>query len=276
MIVSPFTPLCFDAVSKDGILSDYIQTFSTSDRLLLQLIGRPAERTGCVARVIDALTETAIFDVVFNEWEINEETLLLFSSMSFSPGFYRIVITGIGASDVFRVTDDAAELDETCLIQYSMKDNRRRRDAVFFIDGMHYFFDFRVPGGFRDRDWSFGVESEQFVTQYSDIVQLYNLDSTQRKFTLGTSVGVPVWFGQMLNRLLVCNYVYFDGVRYARKESNVPELAVQLDGVNSFVFTQTLQQVHNLDPVIESRNHMILRRVTGVSMRSADSKLRTI
>ena len=40
----------------------------------------------------------------------------------------------------FKVTDDECELSETSLIQYSMKDNKQRLDAVWWIDGMQYFF----------------------------------------------------------------------------------------------------------------------------------------
>ncbi len=35
---------------------------------------------------------------------------------------------------------------------------------------------------------------------------------------MGGQEGVPVHFAEMLNRLLTRSYVYFDGVRYARKD----------------------------------------------------------
>ena len=142
-----------------------------------------------------------------------------------------------------------------------MKNNRQRKDAVFFIDGMQRFFDFRVPGGFKDSNWAFSVEGEQFVTDDADIVQLYGLESTQKKFTLGNSDGCPIWFAELLNRLLCCTYVYFDGERYARKDTAVPEMTVLLDGVNSFVFTQNLQKVVNIDPNLTLEHQAIMRRV---------------
>ena len=37
------------------------------------------------------------------------------------------------------ITNDPAELAKTTLIQYAMKDNKQRQDAVFIIDGMRYF-----------------------------------------------------------------------------------------------------------------------------------------
>jgi hypothetical protein len=208
---------------------------------------------------------------VWNEWAINDTTYLRFTTLRLTEGIYSVSIDGIGYSEPFRVTSDECVLSDTTLIQYSMKNNRQRTDAVFFVDGMQHFFDFRVPGGFKDSNWTFGVDSEQFVTQLADISQLYALDSTQKKFTMGTAEGCPVWFAQLLNRVLCCNYVYFDGVRYARKESGVPELAAVMDGVNSFVFTQQLQEVVNLDPDVEVRNQAAMRRSDDTTYRVTET-----
>lgn len=261
MIVSPFTPLFFIVRKSDGIDSEYIQTFSTSDQILIELIGEN-DWTG-KSHIVDEITGEYLFDIIFSTWVVNNMTTLRFTSLSLTPGFYSVEIDGLGKSLPFKVTDDKNELLKTVLIQYSMHNNRQREDALFFIDNMQYFFDFRVPGGFKDSNWSFSVESEQFVTDKSDIMQLYAMESTQHKFTLGTSQGCPIWFAEMLNRILCCTYVYFDGVRYARKESGVPEINVQLEGINSFVFTQNLQKVVNLNPIIEQQNHLVMRRVGG-------------
>lgn len=269
MIVSPFTPLFFINRKADGIDSEYIQTFATTDQILLQLIG--PRNTTVLAQVMSEPDGAVLYQIQFNVWDISGTVTLRFTTISLSPGYYSVNIMGVGRSEVFRVTDDPLILDKTTLIQYSMKNNRQRQDAVFFIDGMQYFFDFRVPGGFKDSNWTFGVESEQFVTPYSDISQLFGLESTQKRFTLGGSMGVPVWFGEMLNRILICSHVYFDGVKYSRKEANVPELTVQLEGVNSFVFNQTLQQSTNLDPVIEQQNQAIIRRVDADKYRTISS-----
>lgn len=271
MIISPFTPLFFLNRKTDGKDSDYIQTFATKDRILLQLIGEKDYTP--VVTVINACDGSLVYSPVLSTWDINSETRLYFVEISLSPGCYSVYIPAFGYCEPFKVSSDERELSETTLIQYSMQSNRQRNDAVFFIDGMQYFFDFRVPGGFKDSNWSFGVESEQFVTQQSDIVQLYGLESTQKRFTLGNSQGVPVWFGEMLNRLLVCSHVYFDGVKYCRKESNVPELTVVQEGVNSFVFNQMLQQSVNLDPVVESINQACLRRVDDNDFRLVTTRI---
>ena len=178
MILSPFTPLFFPSAKADGIESAYIQTFAPADKILIELLG-PKVWQGFAA--VHGLNGSASFQILFNTWDITESTRLRFAALSLSPGFYQVSISGIGRSAVFRVTDDADILDNTTLIQYSNKDNRGRHDVVPWIDGMQHFFDFRVPGGFKDSNWTFGVESEQFVTEDSDIIQLYGMESTQMK-----------------------------------------------------------------------------------------------
>lgn len=259
MILSPFTPLFFTHHKRDGIESKYMQTFAPTDEILIELIG--AQVWPGVARVYVEPKHELLYQIEWNTWAINSATKLRFTSLCLSPGYYSIEITGFGRSNTFRVTDDPLVLENTTLIQYSMKNNRQRKDAVFFIDGMQRFFDFRVPGGFKDSNWAFSVEGEQFVTDDADIVQLYGLESTQKKFTLGNSDGCPIWFAELLNRLLCCTYVYFDGERYARKDTAVPEMTVLLDGVNSFVFTQNLQKVVNIDPHLTLEHQAIMRRV---------------
>lgn len=271
MIVSPFTPIFFDTRKTDGIESDYIQTFSTTDRILLQILGKPSDDP--VVFVLERPSGKSLYRISFNQWAISSKLTLFFAEICLSPGYYNIYFNNYGYSEVFRVTDNQNVLANTTLIQYSMKNNRQRNDTIFFIDGMQYFFDFRVPGGFKDSSWTFGVESEQFVTPSGDISQLFGLATTQKKFTLGGSIGVPVHFAEMLNLILTCSHVYFDGVKYSRKETNVPEMTVQLDGLNSFVFTQMLQQSVNLDPVIEQNNHVAMRRVDSTNYRSTSSTL---
>lgn len=267
MILSPFTPLFFPSAKADGIESAYIQTFAPTDKIFIELIG---EKTWDGEAFVVGLNGSASFQIHFNTWDINETTRLRFAALSLSPGFYTVSISGIGRSAVFRVTDDADILDSTTLIQYSNKDNRNRHDVISWVDGMQYFFDFRVPGGFKDSNWTFGVESEQFVTEDSDIIQLYGMESTQMKFTLGTSEGCPVWFAELLNRLLTCDYVYFDGVRFARKEASVPEANAVMDGLNSFVFTQNLQKVVNIDPKLTLKHQAIMRRIDNTDYRAVN------
>ena len=69
------------------------------------------------------------------------------------------------------------------------------------------------------------------------------------------------------NRVLCCNYVYFDGVRYTRKESNVPELNQQIEGLKSLVVNQILQKVRTLNPALEWSNQLAMRCVQSGAYR---------
>jgi len=260
MLISPFTPLFFRQNNKNvGLPSRYTQLFAPTDIILIEIISTAEQRpTG----VITNIHTNKSYEIVWNYWDINDNQRIYFATISgLTEGCYSVSIEDIGECEPFRITTDSQELSHTTLIQYSNKDNRQRLDTVFHIDKMQYFFDFRVPGGFQDSGWTFGVENEQFVTELSDIIELYAMDSTQQTFTLGTNIGCPVWYAELLNRILCCNYIYFDGVRYARKDASVPEMTIQMEGLNSFVFKQLLQKVNNIDPNIENKNKTIIRRV---------------
>lgn len=277
MILSPFCPIFFEPrKGRNGAPSAYVQTFAPTDKIQLQLIGVSGE-TAPVTTVYDACTDSARHAVEWSTWDMNGTDLLHFATISgLSNGCYYIVMEGVGISEPFRVTDNVNELNQTTLIQYAMKDNRQRDDAVFLIDSMPTFFDFRVPGGFKDSGWQFGVENEQFVTDDANIVELFGMESVAKTFTMGEGDGVPIWFGELLNRLLTCHYVYFDGVRYARKDSNVPELATQDETLNSFIITQVVQKVTLLDAAVETANHVAIRRTDSTYYRGADNNTNRI
>lgn len=259
MIISPFTPLFFDLHKSDGIESRYLQVFAPTDKILIQIIRTVSEQEP-VATLQNHLTGLTQ-QISWNTWQMNEADVIDFHEITgLTNGIYSITING-KQSRYFKITSSSKELENTTLIQYSMTNNKQRRDVVTWIDGMQYFFDFRVPGGFQDSGWSFGVDNEQFITHYADIIELYASDTTIKTFTLGSNIGCPVWFAELLNRLLCCNYVYFDGVRYARKDSSVPEMTIQMEGLNSFVFKQMIQRVNNINPTIETANQAKIRRV---------------
>lgn len=273
MILSPFSPIFFQPrKGRNGIPSYYVQTFAPTDKIQLQLIGVSGD-TPPTTKVFNYCTGSELYTIEWSSWDMNGTDLLYFSTIhGLSNGYYYIVMEGVGISEPFKVTDYEPELNQTTLIQYAMKDNRQRDDAVFLVDNMPTFFDFRVPGGFKDGGWQFGVENEQFVTDDANIVELFGMESVAKTFTMGEGDGVPIWFGELLNRLLTCTYVYFDGVRYARKEGNVPEVSAQDELLNSFIITQVVQKVTLLDPVIEAANHVAIRRVDEDYYRKLDSE----
>ena len=263
MKISPFTPLHFSEANRsDGMPSRFIQLWAPTDQILVEVIASVGD-TAPPASLNDAHTGSVIGSVECNEWKMNADKVVFFTVLTgMSVGHYRLTVGSL-TSEEFRVTDDANLLSRTTLVQYRFKDNRQREDVVSVIDFMPYFFDFRVPGGFKDSGWQFGVSNEQFTTQREDLVELFANDYTSKTFTMGNSIGVPVWYGEMLNRLLCCSYVYFNGDRYVRNDTEVPNINVLVEGLDSFVFTQILRKAQVIDPTIEELNQISIRRVIG-------------
>lgn len=261
MKISPFTPLHFSEANRsDGMPSRFIQLWAPTDQILVEVIASAGD-TAPSASLNDAHTDSVIGSIEWNEWKMNAEKVVFFTVLTgLSVGHYRLTVGSL-TSEEFRVTDDANLLSRTTLVQYRFKDNRQREDVVSVIDFMPYFFDFRVPGGFKDSGWQFGVSNEQFTTQREDLVELFANDYTSKTFTMGNSIGVPVWYGEMLNRLLCCSYVYFNGDRYVRNDTEVPNINVLVEGLDSFVFTQILRKAQVIDPKIEAQNQAVIRRI---------------
>ena len=267
MKISPFTPLHFrEANESDGLPSRYIQTWAPTDQIMIQVIAEVGD-TAPVATLNDAHTGASLGAIEFMEWQMNTSKLVFFAVLSgMSLGHYTVTIDG-KTSEEFRVTDDASMLERTTLIQYRYKDNKQRDDVVSLIDHVIYFFDFRVPGGFKDGGWQFGVSNEQFSTQREDVVELFANEYTMKTFTMGNALGVPVWFAEHLNRLLTCSYVYFNGDRYTRSDTETPQIQSLVDGLDSFVFTQLLRKAQVLDAKMESVNQTVLRRIADSDTR---------
>ena len=271
MKLSPFTPLHFsEANPSDGLPSRYVQTWAPTDQIMIQVVAATAD-SAPTATLYDACTDTAIGTITWNEWDINSDTKVFFHIyQGLSEGYYKLTIAD-KTSDVFRVTSDELVLEKTTLIQYRNKDNKQRDDAAFVIDSVPYFFDFRVPGGFKDSGWQFGVNNEQFDTQFEDVVELYAYEYTSKTLTMGGSIGVPVWYGDLLNRLLTCHFVYVNGERYSRSDTESPQMNILVDGLDSFVFTQTLRRVVRIEADYESLNQVAIRRVDNTYNRISDS-----
>lgn len=270
MKISPFTPLFFDESSpSDGLPSRWVQVWSPSDEIMIQVFASPGEAEP-TASIISAHSGTVVSSISWQSWEINADKVMYFFIIKgLTPGHYRVTI-GDHVSEEFIVTVDESLLSRTSLIQYRFKDNKQREDVVSVIDHMPYFFYFRVPGGFKDSGWQFGVTNEQFSTQHEDLVELFAMDYTMKTLTVGGPEGVPVWYGEMLNRLLTCSYVYVDRVRYSRNESETPSMTTLVEGLDSFVFTQVLRKAVLLDPEIEELNQVVLRRVDNTNYRLTD------
>ncbi|MBQ9524780.1 MAG: hypothetical protein IJR69_06635 [Bacteroidaceae bacterium] len=259
--ISPFTPIFFaPSADRHGAESKCVQVFSPADRILIEIIAT-GEQSAPPDLVIRDVLKDKELTYSWRFWEMNNTTTLYFIELQrMHDGIFYASIGNI-VSKAFAVSSDETVLQDTVLLQYSNTDNMQRNDAVFWIDGMQRFFDFRIPGGFKDDNWTFSVNNEQFTTSDNDKTDLFGHESTIKALTIGNGDGCPVWFADLLNRLLCCNYVYVDKVRYCRNEGDVPEMNCEVEGQKSYIFTQGLQRVVNLNPAIEDTNLLVMRRV---------------
>jgi hypothetical protein len=270
-IVSPFTPLFFSPSSDvSGCKSRYTQVFAPTDQILIEVIVR-AESRAITGKII-SVCDNSEMDIEWNVWSMNDSDKLYYYVITgLEDGYYMVNVNGSN-SEPFRITSDESVLKNTTLIQYSSKDNKDRQDVIFWVSEQQMFFDWRVHGGFKDSNWSFGVDNEQFTNSENDLSEIYSRHYTMKIFTLGGNIGCPIWYGEHLNRILSCTYVYFNGKRYIRSESNVPEINQVIDDVRSYVFNQILREIQFVD-YTESENMLKIRRVQDNNMRQYDNRL---
>ena len=249
MIISPFNSIFFLGSRKtDGLECPYVQTFSATDVVMIEVI-RTSDEPAKAATLKDAMTGATIKILPIITYALGASDGLDRYTLSDIPDGIYYVSIGDEDSEPFRISSDPAFLKNTILVEYSAGDSNSRSDVVGAVHDERLYFTFRIPGGFKDSGWNFSIDNEQFITDQSDIVELYARESVQQTLTMGFSMGVPVWFGELLNRLLTCKYVYIDGKRFARFGSSVPEMEQTLDGVNSFIFSQKLQRINHLEPI---------------------------
>ena len=244
--ISPFTPLFFSPSSdKFGAESRYIQLFAPTDNIFIEVITTTEYKmSGLLKNHVDGTSR----EIEFQFFSLKDGSTVFHSTITgLAPGYYSISV-GDQECNVFKVTDDEHELDKTTLIRYSMRSNKQRNDCIFWNGEEQFYFEFRAPGGFKDDDWTFAVNNEQFEISNGNIVELFAVESTQKKFTLGNAEGCPVWFAEHLNRILCCSNVYFNGVRFVRKGNSVPEMTQEIVSLKSYIFKVSLQgMVDNID-----------------------------
>lgn len=251
MIVSPFSPIFFLGARKtDGTECPYVQIFSRADDVALQVI-RASDETKKVPVVVDAISGTQNNAFMSDTYSFGAQRIDHFhfnaNDAQLANGYYYVRI-GDEESEVFHITDNAYALKDSVLVEYCYGTNRRRLDVLGINGGTRLYFSFRIPGGFKDGGRAYSVDNEQFVTQTADIIEIYSIESIQQTLTIGSNEGAPIWFGDLLNRLLTCKYVYIDKQRYVRYQSSVPEFEQPLATVNSFIFTQKLQKINHIEP----------------------------
>ena len=93
MKLSPFTPLNFaGSNASDGLHSRYTQVFAPTDQIMIQVVA-DVEETAPTGTLYDACTDEVVDTITWNEWEINEDTVIYFHVFcGLSDGFYKLTI----------------------------------------------------------------------------------------------------------------------------------------------------------------------------------------
>lgn len=258
---SPFNPIYFrENGVKDDAMEGYVHIFSTSDHILMQIF-HDANIIPPFLDLIDINTGETVVQLNWNTYAINNnEAVSFYELRELEAGDYRLKF-GSAVSNQIHITDDEDVLKDTVLIQYSMRTNVARKDIYPILNGLPKYFEIRLYGGFKDDGWKFSIENEQYVTDKSDVVELYAVEATDKVMTIGDSEGEPSWIGKKIGFILVCELLFVDGRRFSKSDDSAVEV---IDGNvegTKFVYAVTLRQARYENASFERKIRVTLRRV---------------
>lgn len=240
--IGDLCPLFFNPIKDNfGIECDYIQTFYTEDKILIQLFsdGEPP------IMLYNLTKDFAIEDLDIKQYVHNDNvTMYYFVITGLEDGVYMLSVDG-EESEPFCVTSDDGILETTSLIRYSHKDNNSVFDNIFWVGDERQVFEWRVEAGFKSSGYSPKVDSEQYRNQFQEITQLYSMPYDSYTLTVGNAGGVPYWFVRHLNRLFCVSDVTINGEGWIRSEGSVPEMTQVLEGMPSYHATMLLEPRKN-------------------------------
>lgn len=274
MRFSNFNPIKFivgDTGETCSCEKDYVQSFAMNDHIMLEVFHGSDEDLEPV-EVYSKDTENIIGTFVWKKYFINSSEICSVCKLTgLSAGVY-LFMFGVFRSYVRILANE--NLDDTVLIQYACHDNRGRSDILSVFAGNILYFELRIKGGFKDSGWLFHVENNQFTTQLSDIVELNAIDYTDKVLTVGSSSGIPTCVADLLNRILSCQIVFVDGIRYSRSG----DALLENDNDNlseTHVYTITLRESQFLNAKFERKIRLNLRRVPN-NLRKVKNYLRRL
>lgn len=252
--ISDLCPISFNPQKyKFARETDYIQRFYSTDTLLVQIFIGTDEKFKATLN-----SSYGVVDLLFTEVSINDKERAFYCSLTgLSDGVYTIkfdIGSAVLESEPFAFCSSYSVLEETSLIRYSHNSNSSIFDTIFFDGDKQLFYEFRVEAGFKPSGTSFKVAVEQFRNQYQHIIELYSVPYKSETLTVGDSFGVPVWVGELLNRIFSTKLVTINGKRYVRSESSVPEMTAIMEGEQMFNMTMTLERIDtDVNEVVEGK-----------------------
>lgn len=241
MKIGDLCPLFFNPIKdKFGIESDYIQTFYSGDKILIQVFSDEVPNAS-----LENLTEDYSVGIGLSSYQHNESVTMYYTHITGKEdGIYRLTIDGV-SSEPFCITSDENILETTTLVRYSHKDNNSVFDNIFWIGEEQQVFEFRVEAGFKTSGYAAHVDNEQYRNQFQEITELYSMPYDSYTLTIGSAQGVPYWFVRHINRLLCLSSVEIDGKMWVRSESSVPEITQVLEEVPMYNATILLEPIEN-------------------------------
>lgn len=247
--VGDLCPIFFNPI-KDKFLKDidYVQKFYTSDVITIQTFADGGEVVSFFIRNIVSRRVTSLPTYTY---DVNTSLKMHYTSfLQWYEGVYDIIIrfeyadqkTSFVYSEPFMISASSNLIEETCLIEFSNRDNNSAFDNIFWIGDTQQVFNFRIEAGFRPSGISQKVINEQFRNQFQEIEELYAVPYKVMMLQCGDSCGLPYWFAEFINKILCLSMFEIDGTGYVRSESSVPEMS-QIDEYGQlFNFTIALER----------------------------------
>lgn len=240
--IADICPLFFSPLKyKYSREIDYIQKFHTSDNILLQLISTN-EIPNDYTCTLNSVNSGLILNLEFNEYSINSERKLYYTSLSnLQEGIYTVTLLGKN-SEPFAICQD---LSNSVLIRVSHKDNNSIFDNIFWIGEERLYIDMRIEGGFKPGNVTHKLENESYRNQFQEINDLYAYPYDIERLTIGDSTGAPSWFSKYLNRVLCLSHFSIDGILYRRSNGSVPEKTETMEGSGMYYISVDLEKADN-------------------------------
>jgi hypothetical protein len=242
--ISGVCPLFFRVIGENGALPDYVQKFHSSDTILLQLFSNDGE---VPSALLNNKTENTSSAISFSTYQVNDSVMMYYASLSgLNEAKYTVTANGF-ESVPFCIDASDKILSETVLVRYSHKDNTTAGyAAVFWIENVQQFFEFRMEGGFKPSGIAQKVSTEQFRNQFQELANIYAVPYKTFVFTGGDNAhGLPYWFAELLNRALCLSDTEIDGVQYVRSEGSEPAITPIMEGLQAFNITISLEKKVN-------------------------------
>lgn len=263
MIISPYNPLDFGTdkfKDNSSLPSDHQQTWAKADTIWLEVIHDYPISVESPQDVIEVkIDNTSVSphkaDIsIYNGkycsvWciALSAQNTTNTHQVTITETIGETIITTLYSNNFQVLENNHPDIANTLLLSYTNKDNRKTDRHVWINPYTspisQYTFMWRIEGGFKDSGRQFGVDSEQFTTTTRNTLDIYALDYQVRQLTMGLGEGVPIWYAELLNRILSLSNVTIDGTQMVRNEGEVPEITPIMEGTKSFIVTQNLREV---------------------------------